>query len=138
MAYVDPQVPPTERVVEGRDRNTTGWMVAGIVAIVAVIAVVFMLTQRPDNLTREQMMQAQEQGRAAGMMEGAQSNMTSSAQQAQFAAEDAARAAGVAADTARRDTERAAANASQAAQAAADRAAAPATPVDAPPAPTPQ
>ncbi|MDI1363508.1 MAG: hypothetical protein PSX79_01335, partial [bacterium] len=76
MTYVDPQVPPTERVVEVRERNTTGWMVAGIVAIVAVIAVVFMLTQRPGDLNREQMMQAQEQGRAAGMMEGAQSTMT--------------------------------------------------------------
>ena len=138
MAYVDPQVPPTERVVEVRERNTTGWMVAGIVAIVAVIAVAFMVTQRPADLTREQMMQAQEQGRAAGMMEGAQSTMTSSAQQAQFAAEDAARAASAVADSARRDSERAAANASQAAQAAADRTAAPAPPVDAPPAPAPQ
>ena len=138
MAYVDPQVPPTERVVEVRERNTTAWMVGGIVAIVAVIAVAFMLTQRPGDLTRAQMMQAQEQGRAAGMMEGAQSNMTASAQQAQFAAEDAARAASAVADAARRDAERTAANASQAAQASSDRAVAPATPVDAPPMPAPQ
>ena len=48
MTYTDPQIPPTERVIEVRERNTTGWVVAGIVAIVAVIAVTFMLTQRPD------------------------------------------------------------------------------------------
>ncbi len=121
MTYIDPQVPPTERVVEVRERNTTGWMVAGIVAIVAVIAVAFMLTQRPADTSQDQLLQAQEQGRAAGVIEGAQSSVATSAQQAQFAAENAARNAGAAADEARRETERAAANASQAAQDAADR-----------------
>ena len=142
MTYIDPQVPPTERVVEVRERNTTGWMVAGIVAIVAVIAVVFMLNQRPDDMAQDQLLQAQEQGRAAGIVEGAQAGMTSSAQQAQMAAENAARNATAAADSARRDTERAAADASQAARDAADRAAvrtesAP-PPVDATPMPQPQ
>ena len=140
MTYTDPQIPPTERVIEVRERNTTGWMVAGIVAIVAVIAVTFMLTQRPSETTQDDLLQAQEQGRAVGVIEGAQSGVASSAQQAQFAAENAARNASAAADEARRETERAAANASQAAQDAADRVAASrnATPaVDAPPASSP-
>jgi len=125
MTYVDPQIPPAERVVEvRREANTAGWMVAGIVAVVAVIAVAFMLNQRPVDTGQDQLLQAQEQGRAAGVIEGAQSSMASSAQQAQFAAENAARNAGAAADEARRDTERSAASASQAAQDAADRVAA--------------
>lgn len=122
MTYIDPQMPP-ERVIEVRERNTTGWMVAGIVAIVAVIAIAFMLTQRPNDMAQDQLLQAQEQGRAAGIVEGAQAGMVSSAQQAQMAAESAARNATAAAESARRDTERAAADASQAAQDAADRAA---------------
>jgi len=140
MTYTDPQIPPTERVIEVRERNSTGWVVAGIVAIVAVIAVTFMLTQRPDT-TQDELLQAQEQGRAVGVIEGAQSSVASSAQQAQFAAENAARNASAAADDARRETERAAANASQAAQDAADRVAASgdtAPSVDAPPASSPQ
>lgn len=107
MTYVDPQIPPAERVVEvRREANTAGWMVAGIVAVVAVIAVAFMLNQRPVDTGQDQLLQAQEQGRAAGVIEGAQSSVASSAQQAQFAAENAARNAGAAADEARRDTER--------------------------------
>lgn len=143
MTYVDPQIPPTERVVEvRREGNSTGWIVAGIVAVVAVIAVAFMLTQRPADTNQDQLLQAQEQGRAAGVIEGAQSSVATSAQQAQFAAENAARNAGAAADEARRETERAAANASQAAQDAADRVAASgdsrAPSVDTPPASSPQ
>jgi len=142
MTYVDPQIPPTTRVVEvRREGNTTGWIVAGIVAVVAVIAVAFMLNQRPADTTQDQLLQAQEQGRAAGVIEGAQSSVATSAQQAQFAAENAARNAGAAADEARRETERSAANASQAAQDAADRVAATgdtAPSVDAPSAASPQ
>jgi hypothetical protein len=125
MTYVDPQIPPTERVVEvRREGNTAGWLVAGVVAVVAVVAVTFMLVNRPGDVTQDQITQAQEQGRAAGVIEGAQSTVATSAQQAQLAAESAARQAGEAADAARRDTERAAANASQEAQDAADRVAA--------------
>lgn len=125
MTYVDPQVPPTERVIEvRREGNTAGWLVAGVVAVVAVVAVTFMLTSRPNDLTQDQLVQAQEQGRAAGVIEGAQSTVAASAQQAQLAAESAARQAGDAADAARRETERAAASASDAAQDAADNVAA--------------
>jgi len=125
MTYIDPQVPPTERVIEvRRESSASGWVVAGIVAVVAVIAVIFMIVQRPNELTQDQVTQAQEQGRAAGVIEGAQSTVATSAQQAQLAAESAARQAGDAADAARRDTERAAANASREAQDSADRVAA--------------
>ena len=143
MTYVDPQVPPTERVIEVRRENSaSGWVVAGIVAVVAVIAVIFMVAQRPNQLTQDQVTQAQEQGRAAGVIEGAQSTVATSAQQAQLAAESAARQAADAADAARRDTERAAANASQAAHDAADNVAASgdsrAPSPDSQPAPQPQ
>jgi cytoskeletal protein RodZ len=143
MTYVDPQVPPTERVIEvRRESSASGWVVAGIVAVVAVIAVTFMIVQRPNDLTQDQVTQAQEQGRAAGVIEGAQSTVATSAQQAQLAAESAARQAADAADAARRDTERAAASASQEAKDAADRVAASgdsrAPSPDSQPAPQPQ
>ena len=73
MTYVDPQAPHPERVVEvHREGGATGWFVAGIVAIVAVIAVAFMLTVGSRTPAEDQLVQAQEQGRAAGVIEGAQ------------------------------------------------------------------
>lgn len=124
MTYTDPNIPPTERPVERhvevRESNggSAGWLIAGMIAIVAVIAVGFLL-MRPTGPDQNQLTAAQEQGRQAGLMEGAQG----AAQTAQAAAENAARDARSTADQVRRDTEQAAANASQSAQNAADRAA---------------
>jgi len=120
MTYTDPNVPPPERRVEVRESNggSAGWLIAGMIAIVAVIAVGFLL-MRPASTDPNQIQQAQEQGRQAGLVEGAQG----AAQNAQIAAENAARDARSTADQVRRDTEQAAANASQSAQNAADRAA---------------
>ncbi|KRA57853.1 hypothetical protein ASD79_16205 [Caulobacter sp. Root655] len=121
MTYVDPQGPHPEHVVEvRREGGTTGWFVAGIVAIVAVIAVAFMLTIGSRTPAEDQLVQAQEQGRAVGVIEGAQTG----AAQATIVAQQAARDASAAADSARRSTETGAANASQAAHDAAARAAA--------------
>jgi len=121
MTYVDPQAPHPERVVEvRREGGATGWFVAGIVAIVAVIAVAFMLTVGSRSPVEDQIAQAQEQGRVVGNLEGAQTG----AAQATIVAQQAARDASAAADSARRSTETGAANASQAAHDAADRAAA--------------
>jgi hypothetical protein len=121
MTYVDPQAPHPERVVEvRRGGGATGWFVAGIVAIVAVIAVAFMLTVGSRTPAEDQLVQAQEQGRIVGNLEGAQTG----AAQSTIVAQQAARDASAAADSARRSTETGAANASQAAHDAAARAAA--------------
>lgn len=125
MTYTDPNVPPPERPVERhveiRERSgggAAGWLIAGMIAIVAVIAVGFLL-MRPATTDPNQIQQAQEQGRQAGLIEGAQG----AAQNAQLAAENAAREARTTADQARQDTADAARSAAQSAQDAADRAA---------------
>jgi hypothetical protein len=126
VTYTDPQTPPPqaplqERRVEVRESGSgnAGWLIAGMIAIVAVIAVGFLM-MRPNGPDQNQLQQAQEQGRQSGLVEGAQG----AAQTAQAAAENAARDARSTADQARRDTEQAAANAAQATRDAADRAAA--------------
>jgi lysylphosphatidylglycerol synthetase-like protein (DUF2156 family) len=113
MTYVDPQGPPPERVVHvRREGGGTGWFVAGAVAIVAVVAIAFMLTVGARTPSQDQIAQAQEQGRAVGVAEGAQTG----AAQATIVAQQAARDASAAADSARRSTETTAANAAQAAR----------------------
>lgn len=120
MTYVDPNAPQTERVVRvRREGGTTGWFVAGAVAIVAIVAVAFMLTVGSRTPGDDQLLQAQEQGRAVGVLEGAQTGTA----QATIVAQQAARDAAAAADSARRSTESTATNAAQAAQDAAERAA---------------
>ena len=119
MTYVDPNAPHTERVVHvRREGGATGWFVAGAVAIVAVVAVAFMLTIGSRTPSDDQLLQAQEQGRAAGVVEGAQTGTG----QAAIVAQQAARDAAAAADSARRSTESTAMNAAQAAKDAADSA----------------
>lgn len=121
MTYIDPNAPlPPREVVVRREGGSTGWFVAGAVAIVAVVAVAFMLTVGARTPSQDQIAQAQEQGRAVGVIEGAQTG----AAQATVVAQQAARDATSAADAARRSTEITAANAAQAAHDAADRAAA--------------
>ncbi len=62
MTYVDPQAPPPERVVRvRREGGATGWFVAGAVAIVAVVAIAFMLTVGARTPSDDQITQAQEQ-----------------------------------------------------------------------------
>jgi hypothetical protein len=119
MTYVDPQSPlPPRQVVVRREGGATGWFVAGAVAIVAMVAVAFMLTVGARTPSQDQIAQAQEQGRAVGVIEGAQTG----AAQATIVAQQAARDATSAADAARRSTEITAANAAQAAQDTAARA----------------
>ena len=119
MTYIDPNAPmPPRQVVVRREGGATGWFVAGAVAIVAMVAVAFMLTVGARTPSQDQIAQAQEQGRAVGQIEGAQTG----AAQATIVAQQAARDATSAADAARRSTEITAANAAQAAHDAADRA----------------
>jgi hypothetical protein len=120
MTYVDPQGPlPPRQVVVRREGGATGWFVAGAVAIVAVVAIAFMLTVGARTPSQDQIALAQEQGRAVGVAEGAQTG----AAQATIVAQQAARDATAAADSARRSTETTAANAAQAAHDAAATAA---------------
>ncbi|MET3664499.1 hypothetical protein [Caulobacter sp. 1776] len=125
MTYTDPQTPPPERPVERHvevresGSNNAGWLIAGMIAIVAVVAVGFLM-MRPSGTDPNQLQQAQEQGRQAGLVEGA----SSATQAAQAAAENAARDARATADQVRRDGQQAAQSAAQSAQDAADRAAA--------------
>lgn len=120
MTYTDPNIPPPERRVEVRERSSgaAGWLIAGMIAIVAVVAVGFLM-MRPAGPDQGQLQAAQEQGRQAGLMEGAQG----AAQNAQVAAENAARDARTTADQVRQDGQRAADSAAQSAKDAADRAA---------------
>lgn len=129
MTYTDPSLPHAaqpaapaahvqpERVVEvRRETSPMGWLVAGVVAIVAVLAVAFMVTARPPEPGVDQIAQAQEQGRAAGLIEGAQAGLQTGAQQAQLAAEASAREAASAAESVRLQTEATARSAADAAQ----------------------
>ncbi|MFZ0266219.1 hypothetical protein, partial [Caulobacter sp.] len=97
MTYVDPQDPPERVVHVRREGGATGWFVAGAVAIVAVVAIVFMLTAGARTPSQDQIAQAQEQGRVVGNLESAQTG----AAQATIVAQQAARDASAAADSAR-------------------------------------
>lgn len=120
MTYSDPHATGQPReVVVRKEGGATGWFVAGAVAIVAVVAIAFMLTVGARTPDQDQIAQAQEQGRAAGVIEGAQTG----AAQATIVAQQAARDAASAADSARRSTETTAASAAQAAHDAAANAA---------------
>jgi hypothetical protein len=122
MTYVDPQAPHAERVVEvRRGGGATGWFVAGIVAVVAVIAVAFMFAIGARGPVEDRIAQEQEQGRAASAIEDAKTG----AAQATIIAQQAARDAHAAADSARHSTQATAANTAQAAQDAAERAVTP-------------
>ena len=75
MTYIDPNAPlPPREVVVRREGGATGWFVAGAVAIVAMVAVAFMLTVGARTPSQDQIAQAQEQGRAVGTLEGAQTS----------------------------------------------------------------
>jgi lysylphosphatidylglycerol synthetase-like protein (DUF2156 family) len=119
MTYVDPKSRRRVKSSSVARAAATGWFVAGAVAIVAVVAIVFMLTVGARTPSQDQIAQAQEQGRVVGNLEGAQTG----AAQATIVAQQAARDASAAADSARRSTEATAANAAQAAHDAAASAA---------------
>jgi hypothetical protein len=89
--------------------NRTAWWVAGAVAVVAILAVAFMVTRPASGPTNDQLTAAADQGHAMGVIEGAQS-----ASQSNLAASQAAANAQAAA---------AQAQAQAASQSAADRAA---------------
>jgi len=121
LTYTDPTPPrpvPEVHVTDNRGSNTTAWVVAAVVALVAIIAVAFMVTNRSAEPDAAEVARAIEQGRTEGMLAGAQSTLdsardTTAAVAAQTAA-DASRAANdarAAADAAARSADAAANNA---------------------------
>ena len=122
-----PEVAEIRREV-GRE-NRTAWWVAGSVAVVAIMAVAFMVT-RPAGPSDEQLTAAAQQGHAMGVVEGVQSTTdqslaaTQAAANAQIAAAQAQSASQSAADRAVIASQQAAAESQRSASAAADRASA--------------
>lgn len=111
MSYTDPQNPQPlqdNRTTDNRGANTTAWVVAAVVALVAILGVVFMVTNQTPGADPAEVARAQDLGRAEGMLAGAQST-----------AEAARQAAATAVDRAAADTARATAEARQAADRAA-------------------
>jgi hypothetical protein len=128
---VEPEVIYTEVRDTG---STAAWWVGGLVAIVAIIAVVFLVSRNPNS--DAQVANAVEQGRLQGALESSQSTLSqtqdAARQAAQSAASSATLAAGntaVAADSAKRAAQSADAAATNASAVVADApASAPANP----------
>lgn len=123
MSYTDPNLPPQRpvhetRVTDNRGANTTAWVVAALVAVAAIIAVAFMVTNQPPAEDETAIAAALEQGRAEGMLAGAQSSIDSARAAADSAASATAAAASAAADDARAAADSAARSAEDAANSA--------------------
>ena len=131
MTQIDPTTPhrPTSQVHATDNRgSSTAWIVAALVAVVAIIAVAFMVTSRQANSTDPaEVALAAERGRAEGMLSGAQSSLDSARSAAASAADSTAAQAGMAAADARaaaadaaRSADNAASDAASSASSAAD------------------
>ncbi|MDP1739258.1 MAG: hypothetical protein Q8L23_17675 [Caulobacter sp.] len=135
MTEANPQTPSPlqdNRSTDNRGANTTAWVVAAVVALVAIIAVTFMVTSQPDMNDPAEIARAQDLGRAEGMMAGAQSSMDAARSSASAAADRTAADASQASADARAAADAAARSADSAAANAAD------TVRETPPEPTPQ
>lgn len=106
--------------------SSAAWWIGALVAIVAILAVVFLVTRSPDTGDND-VASALEAGRAQGALEATQSSLNEAQEAASRAADRAAEATAEARDA----TARAAANAAEATAAAADNAAEAVTPAPA-------
>jgi hypothetical protein len=110
-----------------RGDNTAAWLITALVAVVAIIAVAFMVgsANRDAAITQEDLSTVAEQARAQGALEGAQAGYNAAASQAQstynaatanaqLAADRAAAEARAASAESRAAAERARANAAEA------------------------
>ena len=126
---------PRAVALEPARNNTAAWLIAALVAVVAIIAVAFMVAtaNQDTKVSQEDLSTVAEQARAQGALEGAQAGYNAAATQAQstynaaaanaqLAADRSAAEARAAAAETRAATERARA---EAAEAAAVRAPAP-------------
>jgi hypothetical protein len=117
---------------EVRDAGSSAaWWVGGLVAIVAILAVVFLVSHNPN--TDAQVANAVEQGRLQGALESSQSTLSETQDAARRAAQSAAASATMAAN----NTAVAADSAQRAAQSANDAASNASTVVIQTPAPAP-
>jgi uncharacterized membrane protein len=73
------------RIEARRSDNTAAWLIAALVAVVAIIAVAFMVgsANREAQITQEDLSTVAEQARAQGALEGAQAGYNAAATQAQ-------------------------------------------------------
>jgi hypothetical protein len=113
VTYTNPNTPPERpvhetHVTDNRGSNTTAWVVAALVAVVAIIAVAFMVTNRQAEPDQTQIAQAIDQGRAEGMLAGAQATIDSARVSADAAAASTAAQAQAAAEAARQSADQAA------------------------------
>jgi uncharacterized membrane protein len=120
VTQIDPNAPhrptPDVHVTDNRGSNSTAWVVAALVAVVAIIAVAFMVTSnQTDPNDAADVALATEQGRAEGMLSGAQSSLQSAQSAAASAADSTAAQAGQAAAEARAAADDAARSAQDAA-----------------------
>lgn len=137
MARQDDYIEPTSRPASAmppRSDSHAGWWVAGLVAIVAIFALVFMFGT--NRTSQEQLQAARDAGRAEAMMDAAAANAQQLAERAQDGAAQAAdevaeatreagQGAGAAAERTGEAAQAAAASAGDAAENASDRVAVP-------------
>lgn len=106
------------RVEARRSDNTAAWLIAALVAVVAIIAVAFMVgsANRDAAITQEDLSTVAEQARAQGALEGAQAGYNAAASQAQSTYNAATANAQLAADRAAAEARAAAAESRAAAE----------------------
>ncbi|MDB5439389.1 MAG: hypothetical protein JWM33_1816 [Caulobacteraceae bacterium] len=111
---IDPVTHSKEVITEYRE-SSAGWWTAAVIAVVLILAGVFVLTNRDTETNRSAIQAAADQGRVQGLLEGAQTSTNSAndaVNQAAVATIQAAGSAQQAANQAARSADQAAANAS--------------------------
>lgn len=122
--------PAVVHTTEVRESSSAGWWLGALVAIVAILAVVFLVTRDPSTSAEDQIARAVEQTRTETALANVQNSVNEASLAAQQAADRTAMAASQAAADARAQAERAARSAGDAAQNAAASAPIVITPVE--------
>lgn len=92
------------------NNNAVGWLVAGVVAVVAIIAVAFMVANSNGSPTAQDLQTAADNARQQGIVEGSSAALSNIQSSAQSAADQAAADSRAAAASARDAADRAAAS----------------------------
>ena len=121
----DPTIIHTTEVRE----SNAAWWIGALVAIVAILAVVYLVTRAPTT-SEDDLATALEQGRMQGALESTQANLSAAQESANLAAQRAADATTRAADSAAIATQRAADAAAAATERAGETVVAPLEPVE--------